>query len=56
MSKKKEKRIKRLRKYSLWPQFIEAFIVEVATDNVYDKKDVESLGCSAYEIALTTNK
>ena len=30
MSKTKEKRIKRLRKYSLWPQFIEAFIVEVA--------------------------
>ena len=30
MSKKKEKRIKRLRKYSLWPQFIETFIVEVA--------------------------
>ena len=30
MSRKKEKRIKRLRKYSLWPQFIEAFIVEFA--------------------------
>ena len=30
MSKKKEKRIKRLRKYSLWPQIIEAFIVEFA--------------------------
>ncbi len=30
MSKKKEKRIKRLRKYSLWPQLIETFLVEVA--------------------------
>ena len=30
MSKKKDKRIKRLRKYSLWPQIIETFIVEVA--------------------------
>ena len=30
MSKKKEKRIKRLRKYSLWPQIIETILVEVA--------------------------
>ena len=30
MSKKKEKRIKRLRKYSLWPQIIETIIVEFA--------------------------
>ena len=30
MSKKKEKRIKRLRKYSLWPQIIETVIVEIA--------------------------
>ena len=30
MSKKKEKRIKRLRRYTLWPQIIETFIVEVA--------------------------
>ena len=30
MSKKKEKRIKRLRKYSIWPQIIETIIVEVA--------------------------
>ena len=30
MSKKTEKRIKRLRKNSIWPQIIETFIVEVA--------------------------
>ena len=30
MSKKKEKRIKRLRKYSIFPQFIETFVVEFA--------------------------
>ena len=30
MSEKKEKRIKRLRKYSLWPQIIETILVEVA--------------------------
>ena len=28
MSRKKEKKIKRLRKFSLWPQIIEAFLVE----------------------------
>ena len=30
MSKKREKKIKRLRKQSIWPQIIEAFIVEAA--------------------------
>ena len=30
MSKKKEKRIKRLRKYSIFPQIIETFVVEFA--------------------------
>ena len=30
MSKKKEKRIKRLRKSSIWPQIIETFLVELA--------------------------
>ena len=50
MSKKKEKKIKRLRKQSIWPQIVEAFIVEsaiiiiavmaVALDFLSDEKDL----------------
>ena len=52
MSRKKEKKIKRLRKVSIWPQIIEGFLVEItivaialfviATDFFSDKIDLVS--------------